>query len=259
MFGYRIADARRYHIRNGRIHISDEFYVCGLFCCDMSSGWIKLHRQFTKWEWYTDPHMAHFFLHCLLSANHEDGRWRGEVIKRGQFITSLSHLKRDTGISTQSIRTCIAKLSSTQELTCISTNRFRLITLNNYEKYQTKEEPTGHLTFSQQATNKLLTTNKKNKKEKNEEELRVADSTLTPSQESESFFTNISDREKIVGSLIVSGNDEQFVRHEVKKFCNYWTEKSPNGKKRRWQTEKTFEVRRRLHSWLQRSTSFQSS
>ncbi len=49
------------------------------------SGWIKLHRILLDWEWYKSPNMVHVFLHLILSANHEDGRWQGHEVKRGQL------------------------------------------------------------------------------------------------------------------------------------------------------------------------------
>lgn len=40
---------------------------------------------------------------------------------------------------------------------------------------------------------------------------------------------------------------------EVVKFSNYWQEKDQLGKKERWQMQKTFEVERRLQTWLTRA------
>jgi uncharacterized membrane protein len=34
------------------------------------------------------------------------------------------------------------------------------------------------------------------------------------------------------------------------KFISYWTEPMPSGKKMRWQTEKTFELKRRFIRWM---------
>lgn len=58
----------------------------------MEQGWIKLHRTLLKWEWYHDSKMVHLLVHLILKANHEDKRWRGIVIKRGQLATSQYHL-----------------------------------------------------------------------------------------------------------------------------------------------------------------------
>ena len=101
-----------------------------------NQGWIKLHRKFLKWEWYDDINTSRFFLHCLFRANHEDKKWRGTIIKRGQFISSLSKLSKECGLSIQQTRTCIDKLISTQEITHQPTSKYTLISLVNYDKYQ---------------------------------------------------------------------------------------------------------------------------
>jgi len=136
-------------------------------------GWIKLHRKIIKWEWYQDSHMVHLLMHLLLIANHEPGRWRGVNIDRGQVVTGLGSLSKATGITIQTLRTCLARMKKSGELTSKSTNRFRLITLCNYESYQISENGTNRpsnkqLTSNQQATNKQLTANKNDKNKKNE-------------------------------------------------------------------------------------------
>lgn len=36
---------------------------------------------------------------------------------------------------------------------------------------------------------------------------------------------------------------------DLDRFIDYWTEKSPNGRKMRWQKQKTFDVKRRMTRW----------
>lgn len=140
----------------------------------MNNGWITLHRKMLDWEWYDDINVKTLFLHLLLTVNHKDKRWQGEEVKRGQTITSFESLANETGISKQSIRTSLNKLKSTCEITCQSTNRYTLITVINYDTYQTKEELTNkpinkptnkRATNKQQTTNKQLTTNNNDNKE----------------------------------------------------------------------------------------------
>lgn len=131
-------------------------------------NWITLHRKLMKWEWYTDSQMLHLFIHLLLSANHEDGSWRGNLIKRGQLITGRKALSANTGISEQSIRTCLERLKSTNEITIKSTSKFSLVTLLKYSNYQDKEnnQPSNqpaHQPTTNQPSNQQLTTNNKNK------------------------------------------------------------------------------------------------
>ena len=163
----------------------------------MNAGFVSLHRKILDWEWYKDSKTKDVFIHLLLKANHEDKNWQGVVIKRGQLVTSNLTLATELGMTVQNVRTALAKLSgtnkqltnrekkalfptatansqkndenetskinkqSTCEITIKSTNRFSLITLVNYEVYQTPvtNKSTNKPTGNQQTTNKQLTTN----------------------------------------------------------------------------------------------------
>lgn len=81
----------------------------------------------------------------------------------------------------------------------------------------------------------------------------VAPRAPTPSEKAFLFFSQRDEREKVITDLISNGNDEDFIRQEVHKFCVYWTEPSRSGKKLRWDMEKTFEIRRRIDYWLSRA------
>lgn len=129
-----------------------------------NNSWIKLYRKFLEWEWYDDVNTKVLFLHILLRANYKDKKWRGEVIHRGEWITSLEHMSQETGLSVQQVRTSIDKLKSTNEITYLGTPNYSKITVKNYKKYQ---QATSSLTNEQQTINKRLTTTKERKKERN--------------------------------------------------------------------------------------------
>ena len=102
-------------------------------------GYVKLHRSLVKWEWHDDPNTGWLFIMLLLLANHEDNRWHGEIIRRGQLVTSLHNLSEASGISVRSIRTGLERLESTGEIKNKSTKHYRIITICNYDKYQDVE------------------------------------------------------------------------------------------------------------------------
>ena len=58
------------------------------------------------------------------------------TIKRGQLVTGRKALAAQTGLSERQIRTALDHLKSTNELTIKSTNKFSLITIVNYGKFQ---------------------------------------------------------------------------------------------------------------------------
>lgn len=52
--------------------------------------------------------------------------------------------------------------------------------------------------------------------------------------------------------------DKSTIWKEIKKFHDYWTELNGSGTKQKWQTEKTFQVERRLVTWFGRIETFTS-
>ena len=113
--------------------------MSALIATSSMKGWIALHRQFTQWEWFDKPEMVQLFIYLLISATHEDTQWRGIEVKRGQIITSLEKISFATSLSVRTIRTCLNRLISTNEITCEATTQYRLITICKYDKYQDLE------------------------------------------------------------------------------------------------------------------------
>jgi len=89
----------------------------------------------------------------------------GKTIKRGQLVAGRLELSKNTGISEQSIRTSLVKLKSTSEITIKTTNKYSVISINNYDEYQ---QSTNKLTNNQPTTNQQLTTNEEYKKDNKE-------------------------------------------------------------------------------------------
>ncbi len=100
------------------------------------AGHIKLDRKILTWEWYQDANTCRLFIHLLLTANHKDGKWQGNIVKRGQLITGLLKLNEDTGLTIRQLRTSFSKLKMTGEITIKTTNKFRVVTICKYDTYQ---------------------------------------------------------------------------------------------------------------------------
>lgn len=161
----------------------------------MSFGFIAIHRKMVDWEWYCDLNTKSLFIHLLLKANYKRKRWQGNRIDRGQLVTSIKSLSSETGISEQSVRTSLNKLKSTGEITTKSTNRFTIVTVCNYETYQSQSCETNNpsndqSTINQQSTNKqLTTTNKENKENKETRYDGLGENEVSTSSESPDQFS----------------------------------------------------------------------
>ena len=141
-------------------------------------GYIKIHRSIVDWEWWDDVPVRLLWITILMEANWKDKKWKGKKIKRGSFWTSIDSLSDKTGLSRQQVRTALAKLRSTREITCKSTREGTLITVVNYGLYQDEGEVSTHRATDRTADNQhtsntratLTNKYKKDKKERRGEE-----------------------------------------------------------------------------------------
>jgi hypothetical protein len=131
-------------------------------------------------EWHDDPITTAVWVYCLLRANYETARWHGIIIQPGQFVTSLSTMAKDVGITVSQLRTALNHLKMTRQLTRQVASSATLITIENWATYQSAGEKVtrslaSSLTIESQTDDKRLATNKEIKKEKeikNEREIK---------------------------------------------------------------------------------------
>ena len=116
-------------------------------------GFITIHRKIMDWEWYKDTNTFCLFIYLLLSANYEPKRFKGKLIDRGQLVTSLASMAEGTGLTFQQTRTALSHLISTGEVTNKSFTKYRVITITNYDRYQSEQQT------NQQTNNKQVTSN----------------------------------------------------------------------------------------------------
>lgn len=102
-------------------------------------GYIKIFRKLQDWEWYSDPNTKAVFLHCLLMANWEPKRIKGIEYKRGQFSQTHPDMAEKLGLSERQVRTAVEHLTLTGELTVSYVGRNRVITVRNYDQYQSDD------------------------------------------------------------------------------------------------------------------------
>ena len=99
-------------------------------------SWIKLPRTFCDWRWYKDSHMVLLYLHIILHASFSDKEIGEVVIKRGQMLTSYAQLCNNTGLSLQTVRTCIKKLLKTKQIKVLSCKHHTTISVVDYDNFQ---------------------------------------------------------------------------------------------------------------------------
>ena len=130
-------------------------------------GWIKLYRKITEWEWYTTPSVAHLFIYMLIKASTASKKWNGRTIGKGQLVTSIAALSDATGLSKATIRRSIEKLVKSGEILRETTNRYSLITIRNYAKFQIGTFEQSDEQSSEQSDEQSSEQHLKNKEYKN--------------------------------------------------------------------------------------------
>jgi len=111
-----------------------------------NKGWTKLYRaQFIHWISERKPWCDGYAWCYLCSrANHKEGiiNVRNEYIevKRGQFLTSKLKLQKIFGWTYKRTSSYLKALENDKMCTIRTTNRFIIITIVNYDLYQSKEE-----------------------------------------------------------------------------------------------------------------------
>ena len=125
------------------------------------STFIKIDRNITEWRWYQNANTFRVFIHLLLKANINDKDFENITIHRGEFATSRENLAKALGLSVQQTRTALEHLKSTGEITIKRYSKFQVISVINYDFYQSfyENQPANQPTINQQSTNNQPTIN----------------------------------------------------------------------------------------------------
>jgi DNA-binding transcriptional regulator YhcF (GntR family) len=196
-------------------------------------GFIKLFRSITDWEWYTEVNTCKLLFHCLVKANYSKKKWQGITINRGEFITSHGKLAGETGLSVSKVSTALDTLESTGDVTTTKTSKYTKVKVNskffgslakkNVDSTQDNIQNGEQLaTKSHSGNNQMATT-----KNINNNEIMIRKKRF---------------REKVI-------SHSQFSKTILISFFNYWSEVDSDNNMR-FETEKFWEVEKRLVKWL---------
>ena len=140
-------------------------------------GWVRIWRKLLDNPIFKDSEAVHLFIYLLLKANHKQNKFlfnqREMAIDRGQMVTGIERMSKDTGLTHRQIRTRLALLKNIGILTRKTTNRFSIITICNYDHYQSRDNEERQA--ERQADDKQTTTNKNVKNVKKKEYVEGSD------------------------------------------------------------------------------------
>ena len=200
-------------------------------------GWISLHRKilenpilnrsrvysnFEAWIW------------LLLKANHKDNKFAlGSeivVVKKGQMITSQKKLCLHFKWGSTKLRTFLKLLKNDNMIELETTSKATWITINNYCKLQDNQNVNKSQTKrKQRATNVQTKTNNNVNKD-----------------------NTVNNVNKLYNYIFNEINLKKYGKEVLQEFNDYWSEKKLDGNKMLYEMQKTFNVDRRLATWVQR-------
>ena len=135
------------------------------------NGYIKIFRSLKKKGYYTDSHYIHLWVHLLMCVTYQDREYmiNGQIhhLKPGQCIVGRRKLASDTGIQESKVERILSTFKSEHQIEQQSFNKFRIITICNWDKYQATEQQNEQQMNSQRtASEQPVNTINKDKKEK---------------------------------------------------------------------------------------------
>ena len=101
------------------------------------NSWVKLYRKIKYWQYYGDVYVKAVFLHLLIEADHEPKMINQIKIERGSTLTSVSALCLGLQMSPKAVKRALKLLAESGDIIDdVKPNKYRIITVKNYNKYQ---------------------------------------------------------------------------------------------------------------------------
>ena len=198
---------------------------------DFREGWIADYRKILNNSMFRKPLLSHFFRYLNLKAAHEETealpKYGNVKLMPGQLIFGRHKAIAESGLTEQTIRTCLKNLKASKKITIQSTSHFSIITIVNWSIYQPpKKGPNQQPNQpSNQPTNQPTNHIQEVKKEEKEKKEKTKD--LCPSEEgqegsSQKDFYLTKNKEKLTGKKLKEFNAfwkawNYFTRHAVGK------------------------------------------
>jgi len=107
-------------------------------------GWIKLHRQLLGSAVFDNEKMLKVFVWCMLKATHQEyiqivGRQQVKLYP-GQFVTGRIKAGLELGMKSSTAWDYLLLLKTAQTINIKSNNKYSVVSVENWELYQSKED-----------------------------------------------------------------------------------------------------------------------
>ena len=119
-----------------------------------NKGYIRLHRNIVDWCWYKNANTFRVFIHLLLNANTRPYRFENIIINRGEIATSYDRIAGALNLSYKQVRTAVEHIVRAGTGAVKQYPKFLVITILNYNAYQSDGQSTGQATETDSAVNR---------------------------------------------------------------------------------------------------------
>jgi hypothetical protein len=139
----------------------------------MQRGYVKLWRKSIDAGWLSNHKLWAFWCWALMKASHKEydmvvGCQQVHLMP-GEFIFGLNKASEELEMSIRSIRTILDFLKKSKNMTIKTTNKFSIISIVNWDTYQSDKNENDNQNDKQPTNNRQTTDNKQECKElKNE-------------------------------------------------------------------------------------------
>lgn len=99
----------------------------------MSNGWYKQSRSYPERPWFKDASMVQLYDYLKSVAYVTDGRYDGQIIRRGSCPTTRAEMMEATGMSYKKVDRCLNALKNYGEILLKGNNRFTVVTICDYD------------------------------------------------------------------------------------------------------------------------------
>jgi hypothetical protein len=153
---------------------------------NMDTGYIKLWRKSLESPVFQNPNLWYFWCWCLVKATYKPRKvkvgYKTISLQPGEFIFGRNKASEEIGLSVQTIRTCIKHLENDENLTIKSTKTYSIISINNWDTYQSKEDSSNQQDNQELTKSQPRANHKQESKECKEVKNRTTNVVLARSQ-----------------------------------------------------------------------------
>lgn len=193
----------------------------------MSTGFFLVYRKLFDHEIGQNPLIVALWVKLISMASYEEKEmfWDGSTIqtKRGQIITSVEKLAKWLRVSRSTTKRHLIALQTIRQIDIKTTNKYTVITIQNYDKYQVREQQTIQQTNIKSYNRSPQLKNIKNIKKltniEREEKIPLSYLTNIPENDLKEFITKF----KATKSQVIEKGESllDYVKSHNKKYVDH--------------------------------------